>query len=198
MNTCVILSTWSTTPIEEVAQANGSGLRWFQLYVFKDKSMTMDMIQRAEQAGYEALVVTVDSPRVGKRLADDRNKFHLPSHLKLANLNIETVHTVQNSLGVQQQPESGLHKYTQTMIDPKLTWDTITWVKSFTKLPVIVKGILTGEDAKLAVQHGVGGIIVSNHGGRQLDGVLATVCSVLISSIFTIVWFTYRLMHWEK
>ena len=177
MNTCMILSTWSTTSIEEVAQANGSGLRWFQLYVFKDKQINMDLIQRVEKAGYKALVITVDSPRVGKRLVDERNKFYLPSYLKLANLEFN-ISSLQNSLEVQQHSESGLHRYTQSLIDPKLTWDTITWVKCFTKLPVIVKGILTGEDAKLAVQHGVDGIIVSNHGGRQLDGVLATVRSI--------------------
>ncbi|XP_065907412.1 2-Hydroxyacid oxidase 1-like isoform X2 [Dysidea avara] len=172
MNTCMILSTWSTTSIEEVAQANGSGLRWFQLYVFKDKSVTMDLIKQAERSGYKAIVITVDTPRVGKKLVDDRNRFYLPSHLHRVNATTDTSDNTQSS---QEAQESLVHKSTQTMLDPKLTWDTITWVKSFTKLPVIVKGILTGEDAKLAVQHGVDGIIVSNHGGRQLDGVLATI-----------------------
>ena len=175
MNTCMILSTWSTTSIEEVAQANGSGLRWFQLYVFKDKSVTMDLIKQAERSGYKAIVITVDTPRVGKKLVDDRNRFYLPSHLHRVNATTDTSDNTQSS---QEAQESLVHKSTQTMLDPKLTWDTITWVKSFTKLPVIVKGILTGEDAKLAVQHGVDGIIVSNHGGRQLDGVLATVSCV--------------------
>jgi len=173
MRTCMTLSSWATTSIEEVAQANGSGLRWFQLYIYRDKSVTMDLIRRAEHAGYRALVVTVDTPILGRRLADSRNKFNLPGHLKLANFSTQSV---QSSVGTQQKSESGLYKYTQALLDPKLTWDTITWVKSFTKLPVIVKGILTGEDAKLAVQHGVDGIMVSNHGARQLDGVFATVC----------------------
>jgi len=177
MNTCMVLSTWASTSIEEVAQANGSGLRWFQLYVFKDESMTMDLIKRAEQAGYKAIVITVDRPYGGKRMASHRNKFILPSHLKIANPNITAAQTTAES---QQQPGTGLYSYFQTQIADKLTWDTITWVKSFTKLPMILKGILTGEDAKLAVQHGVDGIIVSNHGGRQLDGVLATVGSVYL------------------
>ena len=172
MKTCMTLSSWATSCIEEVAQASGSGLRWFQLYVYRDKAITMDLIRRAEHAGYKTLVVTVDTPVLGRRLADSRNKFTLPSHLKLANF---STLSAQSSVGTQQQSVSGLYKYTQALIDPKLTWDTITWVKSFTKLPVIVKGILTGEDAKLAVQHGVDGIIVSNHGARQLDGVFATV-----------------------
>ena len=115
---------------------------------------------------------------MGKRLADIRNKFNLPSHLQLANANSHTLQTMQSSVLTQQQTESGVHKCTELLQENKLTWDTITWVKSCTKLPVIVKGILTGEDAKLAVQHGVDGIIVSNHGGRQLDGVLATVSCV--------------------
>ncbi|XP_065907378.1 2-Hydroxyacid oxidase 1-like isoform X2 [Dysidea avara] len=172
MNTCMILSTWSTTSIEEVAQANGSGLRWFQLYVFKDKSVTVDLVQRAEMAGYKAIVITVDTSRVGKKLADDRNRFNLLSHLHRVNATTDTLDNTQSS---QEAQESFVYKSTRTMLDPKLTWDTITWMKSFTKLPVIVKGILTGEDAKLAVQHGVDGIIVSNHGGRQLDGVLAAI-----------------------
>jgi len=128
----------------------------------------MNLVQRAEQAGYKALVITVDAPLTGKRLVNLRNGYELPSHLKIANLGTHGV-----SIEPQQQ-----YKYTQSLIDPKLTWDTITWLKSFTKLPVILKGILTGEDAKLVVQHGVDGIIVSNHGGRQLDGILATVRSV--------------------
>ncbi|XP_065913038.1 2-Hydroxyacid oxidase 1-like [Dysidea avara] len=153
---------------------NHKGLRWFQLYVFRNKQTTMNLIQRVEQAGYKALVVTVDQPVVGKRLADDRNKYSIPSHLKLVNVNTDGLRSVHNPLDTQQSTESVVHQYTHTLMDSKLTWDTITWVKSFTKLPVIAKGILTGEDAKLAVQHGVDGIIVSNHGGRQLDGVLAT------------------------
>ena len=172
MMTCMTLSSWATSCIEEVAQASGSGLRWFQLYIYRDKAVTMDLIRRAEHAGYKALMVTVDTPILGRRLADSRNKFNLPGHLKLANFSTQSV---QSSVDTQQQSESGLYKYTQALINNKLTWDTITWVKSFTKLPVIVKGILTGEDAKLAVQHGVDGILVSNHGARQLDGVFATV-----------------------
>ncbi|XP_065907354.1 2-Hydroxyacid oxidase 1-like [Dysidea avara] len=172
MMTCMTLSSWATSCIEEVAQASGSGLRWFQLYIYRDKAVTMDLIRRAEHAGYKALMVTVDTPILGRRLADSRNKFNLPGHLKLANFSTQSV---QSSVDTQQQSESGLYKYTQALINNKLTWDTITWVKSFTKLPVIVKGILTGEDAKLAVQHGVDGILVSNHGARQLDGVFATI-----------------------
>ena len=171
VKTCMILSSWATSSIEEVAQASGRGLRWFQLYVYKDKKITAELVQRAEQHGYKALVVTVDTPILGRRLADCRNKFNLPSYLKLANFSTDIVQSSMQSL----QSESALYKYTQALIDSALTWDTITWIKSITKLPVIVKGVLTAEDALLAIQYGVDGIIVSNHGARQLDGVLATV-----------------------
>ena len=171
MGTCMIQSSWATTSIEDVAQASGSGLRWFQLYVYRDKTITANLVQRAERAGYKALVITVDTPILGRRLADCRNSFNLPGHLKLANFSID----IEQSSMASSQSESGLYKYTQALMDDRLTWDTVAWVKSITKLPVIVKGVLTGEDALLAVQHGVDGIMVSNHGARQLDGVLATV-----------------------
>jgi len=171
VGTCMILSSWATSSIEDVAQASGNGLRWFQLYVYRDKTITANLVQRAEQTGYRALVITIDTPILGRRLADCRNAFNLPSHLKLANFSTDVI---QSSMG-STQSESGLYKYTQALIDSKLTWDTIKWVKSITRLPVIVKGVLTAEDAVLAVQHKVDGIMVSNHGARQLDGVLATV-----------------------
>jgi len=174
----MILSSWATRSIEEVAQASGNGLRWFQLYVYRDKTITANLVHRATQAGYKALVVTIDTPILGRRLADCRNGFNLPSHLKLANFSVE----IKQSSMESSQSESGLYKYTQVLMDHRLTWDTITWIKSITRLPVIVKGVLTAEDALLAVEHGVDGIMVSNHGARQLDGVLATVSYILYLS----------------
>ena len=156
MGTCMIVSSWATRTIEEVAQASSSSLRWFQLHVFADNIFTTNLMHRAEQAGYKALVLTIDTPILGRRLADCRNKFNLPGHLKLANFNTENVQTSKNS----SKPESALYKHTQTLMDSSLTWDIITWVKSITKLPVIVKGVLIGEDALLAVQHGVDGLIM--------------------------------------
>ena len=169
MGTCMIVSTYATRSFEDVAQASGSGLRWSQMHLFRDRTVTANMIRRVEQAGYKALVITIDTPVLGKKLTDYRNKFNLPGHLKLANFNVDLVQ--QRSL--HSWRSAGAEVY--AMMDSSLTWDIITWVKSITKLPVIVKGVLTGEDALLAVQHGVDGIMVSNHGARQLDGVLATV-----------------------
>ena len=177
LGTCMTLSTWSTTSMEDVAMANGGGLRWYQLYIYRDRGVTRDLVQRAERAGYKAIVVTVDTPILGKRLADTRNHFNLPSHLCLANF---TNTRLQSSL-VVKDGDSGLYQYTMALIDPALTWDTIDWICSVTKLPVLLKGILTAEDAVEAVKHNIRGIIVSNHGARQLDGVPATV-SLFVSA----------------
>ena len=169
MHTCMIVSTFATCSFEDVAQANGNGLRWSQMHLFRDKTVTTNMIRRAEKAGYKALVITIDTPELGKRLTECRSEFSLPSHLNLANFSTDIVR--QRSLHTWQSVGAEVY----TLMDSSFTWDIITWVKSITKLPVIVKGVLTGEDALLAVQHGVDGIMVSNHGARQLDGVLATV-----------------------
>ena len=182
MGTCMIINSWSTRNIEEIAQESGSGLRWFQLYVYRDKTITANLVQRAAQAGYKALVITIDIPILGRRLADCRNRFNLPSHLKLANFSSETEQSSMESL----QSESGLYKYTQALMDKRLTWDTIIWIKSIARLPVIIKGVLTAEDALLAVEHGVDGIMVSNHGARQLDGVLATVSYYTLVQCITV------------
>ena len=168
-----MLSSWSTTSLEEVAEASGGGLNWFQLYVYRDRDLTESLVLRAERAGYKALVVTVDAPVVGKRLADARNQFSLPPHLHLANFSSDSP---QSSLTSDRTVEgSYLEKYTRDLLDPSLTWEGIDWIRGLTRLPVLVKGILTAEDAVEAVRRGVRGIVVSNHGGRQLDGVLASV-----------------------
>ena len=180
MGTCMMLSSWSTTSLEEVARASESCLRWFQLYVYRDRDLTRSLVQRAERAGYQALVVTVDAPIVGKRLADARNKFSLPSHLHLANFSSDSPQASLAGDGTHEG--SYLERYTRDLLDPSLTWEGIEWIRNLTQLPVLVKGILTAEDAAEAVRRGVRGIVVSNHGGRQLDGVLASVSA--LSSLF--------------
>ncbi|XP_022096711.1 hydroxyacid oxidase 1-like [Acanthaster planci] len=172
LGTGVILSSWSTSSIEEVAAGcSPIGPRWFQLYVYKDRDVIRDLVRRAEREGYKALFVTVDTPILGRRRADVRNKFALPPHLRLANFDLSRLH----SSGVHSSEDSGLAAYVASLIDPSLNWEHIEWLKSITSLPIILKGILTAEDAKLAVEHNVSGILVSNHGARQLDGVLATI-----------------------
>ena len=164
-----MLSTGSTNSIEDVAQASGSGLRWFQLNAVKDGDETRSFVSRAERAGYKALVVTVDTPTGGRRIANARNRFDVPSHLSLANFH-DTRH---QSAGLEKSSE--VFQSITGLFDPSLTWECIDWLRGITKLPIILKGILTAEDAEEAVRHSVQGIIVSNHGGRQLDGVLASV-----------------------
>lgn len=162
--TVMILSTMSTTSIEDVAAAAPEGLRWFQLYMFKDRDASKDLVQRAEKAGYQAIVLTVDTPLTGNRIFD-RNKL-----TPLGNLAVSIVEGVAGLLDL-----SGHAYENRSLFDASLTWDDVKWLKSFTKLPVIVKGILTAEDAIDAVSNGVAAILVSNHGGRQLDTVTSTI-----------------------
>ena len=149
--TLMIASTEATRSLEEIAQT-ASGPLWFQLYMYTPENVEK-LVRRAEAAGYRAMVVTVDSARWGPKERVLRSNFHLPAHLREANF-IDDDPGVENVFG---------------------TWETISWLRSLTSLPVILKGILTAEDAQLAVEHGVAGVVVSNHGGRQLDGVQATI-----------------------
>ncbi len=177
------LSSWSTASIEEVARATGdTGLRWFQLYVYRDRALTKSLVQRAEKVGYKALVLTVDTPVLGRRLADVENRFTLPPYLKLANFS-----AFQSSNLQTDKQDSGLHLYTQSLIDPTLSWETVDWLRGITSLPIVLKGIVTREDAEEALRHNVQGIIVSNHGARQLDGVPATVSECV--HVHLLVWF---------
>jgi 4-hydroxymandelate oxidase len=158
------LSTLSTTRLEEVAEEGAP--RWFQLYIHKDRALTLDLVRRAERAGHEALVLTVDSPVWGMRERDRRNRFTLPEGLTLAN--------VAAPLDDAAGGSDGLFRYVARQLDASLTWRDLAWLQRETALPVLVKGILTAEDAALAVEHGAAGVIVSNHGARQLDRVPAT------------------------
>jgi 4-hydroxymandelate oxidase len=164
-----VMSTLSTTKMEEVAQLS-TGPRWFQLYVYKDRGVTRSLVERAEAAGFTALELTVDAPVLGQREADVRNHFHLPDGLTAANL-------VDPESG--QLPEvpgqSGLAAYFARLQDDNLTWNDLEWLRSHTRLPVLVKGISRGDDAQRALDCGVAGIIVSNHGGRQLDTARPTI-----------------------
>ena len=168
VGTCMCLSTLSTVSLEDVA-ATGPGLRWFQLYVYSDRQATLDLVRRAESSGYQAIALTVDTPILGNRYADERNKFSLPPHLKLANFTHEEKSKLQATSG------SSLSEYFASILAANTGWDIVKWLKSVTFLPIIIKGIHTGEDAQLAVEHGADGIWVSNHGARQLDTVPSTI-----------------------
>lgn len=169
--TIMTLSSWSTTALEDVAAAAPGAPRWFQLYVYKDREKVQQLVRRAEAAGYLAIALTVDTPRLGRREADIKNQFSLPNHLTMANFAdvSSKERTMEGSSG------SGLASYVASLIDRSLSWKDIKWLQGITRLPIIVKGVVTAADAKIAVQMGCGGIIVSNHGARQLDGVVSTI-----------------------
>ena len=155
--TIMCLSTLATSTPAEVAEAGGP--RWFQLYVLRDEGINRDLIAQARDHGYGALVLTIDAPVRGNRERDWRSGFAIPSDLRIASLG-------RGGLTPMQVFDQ---------ISPSLTWRDLERLAAEAGLPLLVKGVLTAEDARLACEHGAGGIIVSNHGGRQLDGVAATI-----------------------
>ncbi len=167
--TLMCCSTISSYTMEEIAKASGGGPLWFQLYVYRDREVTLDLVRRAEAAGYLALVLTVDTPRLGRRERDVRNRFTLPAGVSIRNL--ETLGRLDAS---RWSEASSFTEYVHRLLDPALTWESVTWLQSQTRLPVFVKGVLAADDAALAIEAGAAGIVVSNHGGRQLDGAIAT------------------------
>ncbi len=160
----MVLSTFSTHSLEAVRQA-ATGPRWFQLYVHRDRALTADLVTRAAVAGYEALVLTVDVPVLGRRERDARNGFSLPPDLRLGNFTLPDIATSAGTPG-----ESGLAAFHEGLREPSLSWKDLSWLQSLSPLPILLKGVLRADDARDAVDAGVQGIIVSNHGGRQLDG----------------------------
>jgi 4-hydroxymandelate oxidase len=164
----LVVSSLSTTAIEEVAGA-ATGPLWFQLYVQTDRGFTRALVERVTAAGCKAICVTVDTPVWGARHRETRARFALPPGLDRPNL---------RPLGEQAAKADHLPKdggIFHTLLDPTLTWREIEWLLSFARVPVLLKGILAPADADLAARAGVAGIIVSNHGARNLDTVPATV-----------------------
>ncbi len=162
---------------QSVVRASGVGPRFFQLYITKNRELSAFLIKKAEENGFQAIVITCDAPTMGKREADERGKFHLPSPLQLEVLKS----LYKNGKADGQNNKSSLEdqmfmtRVFIDQVDPSITWDDIKWLKSTTRLPVIVKGIMCAEDAILAVEAGVSALWVSNHGGRQLDTVPAAI-----------------------
>lgn len=167
--TIMILSTLSNTRIEDVVAA-ASGPVWFQLYVYRDRRVTQGLVERVEAAGCQALVLTVDAPLLGRRERDVRNRFHLPDGLVLENM---------LPAGLEGLPpgaqDSGLAAYFAALLDPALTWSDVAWLRSITRLPIVIKGLVRPDDALRAVDCGAAAVMVSNHGGRQLDTSPATI-----------------------
>jgi 4-hydroxymandelate oxidase len=169
--TLFILSSLSNTAMEAVF-AQAASPRWFQLYIYKEREITRALVQRAEAAGAEAIVLTVDAPGLGTRERDMRSRFTLPDGLCVENL---------SPLGKGKMPlvkGSGLAEYVRQNFKSDLSFDDLDWLCGCTRLPIVVKGVCRADDAKKCVEHGAKAIVVSNHGGRQLDTAPAT-CEVL-------------------
>ena len=165
--TLFILSSLSNTAMELVF-AQAASPRWFQLYIYKDREITLELVRRAEAAGAEAIVLTVDAPGLGTRERDARNSFRLPDGLAVENL---------APLGKGNFPEvtgSCLAAYVKANFKEDLGFDDLDWLCGSTRLPVVVKGVCRGDDARRAAEHGAKAVVVSNHGGRQLDTAPAT------------------------
>ena len=160
MNTCMALSSFSTTSIEDVAKANGKALRWFNLLLTLPDDLLKEHIQQAESSGYKALVITVDQPNV--RIARKNPRI------------FEMKITTFPLLKIPPNEPVLEHVLAKCLSSP-ITWERIKWVRTLTTLPIVIKGTLTAEDAIEALEHNVSAIVVSNHGGRQLDCVPATV-----------------------
>ena len=165
VQTIMMLATTATTAMADVFAA-GSFPMWFQLFWLKDFDFTMDIVARAEAIGFGAIVLTVDSPVFGVREQDLRNRFELPENLLYENLPADQA---------EQIASSNVAEFMNRYWKPSISWQDVEKLSAHTKLPVLLKGICHPADARLAIEHGVSGLIVSNHGGRQLDSAPATI-----------------------
>lgn len=161
-NICYVISSYASYSLEDIVAAAPEGFRWFQLYVQSDWDINKQMVQRTEALGFKALVITVDVPVLGNRRGNRRNQLNLETNILRKDL---------RSL----KEEKPTHSAPMSSPSTSFCWNDLPLLQSITQLPIILKGILTKEDAELAMKHNVQGIIVSNHGGRQLDGVSASI-----------------------
>jgi 4-hydroxymandelate oxidase len=168
--TLFIASTFASRTFEEIAAAAG-GSWWLQVYWLRRRDILARMLQRAAQAGCQALMLTVDTPRLGRRLRDIRNGFTLPPGIRAVNVESPAMAEAHE----HDPATSALQRHAANEFDPTITWADLAWLRARTALPLILKGVVTGEDTVLAIDHGIDAIVVSNHGGRQLDGAIASV-----------------------
>jgi isopentenyl diphosphate isomerase/L-lactate dehydrogenase-like FMN-dependent dehydrogenase len=161
--TVMCLSSLTSTRPAEVAEAAPNGRRWMQVYLFSDRAVTRAMVEEAAEAGYEALLLTVDAPYAGRRERDLRTGFQVPAEIRAPAIEAAVGHRSLTTAEVFE------------LVDPSITWKDLERLCDGFHLPVLVKGLITGEDAALAVENGAAGVVVSNHGGRQLDNAPATI-----------------------
>lgn len=168
----LVVSTVSAHSMEQIAEVMGDAPRWFQLYWSNDREVSASMVKRAEAAGYSAIVLTVDTIMLGWKRRDFRNGYSpLREGKGVANYITDPVLC---SRLTEVTPENVVEEILKNIYHPALNWNDIAFLREQTSLPILVKGILHPDDARLAVEHRVDGIIVSNHGGRQMDGAIST------------------------
>ena len=163
--TVMCLSSLSNTPLEEVAGAGAGAPQWMQIYILKDRARTADMVAQVKEAGYRALALTVDAPVSGLRSSELRGGVHLPDDLALPNLADASATHAQSQ---------GFMAVVSREFDPSITYDDVAWLADLSGLPVLAKGVARADDAVRCLDAGAAGVIVSNHGGRQLDDALPT------------------------
>ncbi|PYH96499.1 FMN-dependent dehydrogenase [Aspergillus ellipticus CBS 707.79] len=155
---CMTLSSYSNASLEDVASQGCGNPYAMQMCVLKDRSLTLQLLERAEKSGYKALFLSVDVPVLGKRLNEYRNDYRLPEDIEYPNI-----------------LSSGMDESNRTDYDPTLDWESaIPWLREHTKMQIWLKGVISPEDVELAIQYNLDGVVISNHGGRQLDGAPAT------------------------
>lgn len=172
--TPMVLSTVASRSIEEVAEASGANTRWFQLYPGRDRDVIASFIGRAERAGYSALVVTLDTQLLGWREWDLRNAY-LPFNegKGMANFLSDPVFRSRLPVPPEKDIRPAVARFSETVSNPAMTWADLRFIRELTSLPLLLKGILRSDDALQALDYGVDGLVVSNHGGRQVDGAVA-------------------------
>lgn len=164
----VIASSAASRTLEETAEL-GARPRWFQLYMFRDRGVVADLLDRVRAAGYDAVCLTVDTPVLGDRRTDRRTRFVPDANIRWSNLD-------RYARGALPKADDGttVARYIAEQMDPSLTWNDVSWLRDQTDLPIVLKGVLDPVDARTAIDGGVQGLVVSNHGGRQLDRAIAS------------------------
>jgi len=166
-----VQSTQASEPLEDVADAMGGTPHWFQLYWSSERDVTASLVRRAEEAGYSALVVTLDTPLLGWRERDIELGY-LPflNGEGLANYLTDPAFRAGLNASPEENEQAAIMQFIETFADPSLVWKDLAWLREQTDLPIVLKGLLHPDDAALAIEHGADGVIVSNHGGRQVNG----------------------------
>jgi isopentenyl diphosphate isomerase/L-lactate dehydrogenase-like FMN-dependent dehydrogenase len=166
-NILMVVSTCSNCSFEEI-KSNTIIPPWFQLYIYKDREITRNLVQLAEASGYKGIVLTVDTPIYGKRIKELHYPITLPTNFEVKNLQ-------DAGLNIKDIPSSKLTSYLASLLDSAMTWNDISWFRSITSLPIILKGVINPKDIQIATDYNIDAIIISNHGGRQLDTTLSSI-----------------------